>query len=131
MTMRTSREVEADIARLERLHGQTIAVEETQRQAQVKTAKRAEEQQQKQKGAATRRLLAAAEQRRALDIKRDLEWPSIIRSRCFSPALDPTLRAMGLCQSFLDQKQDDWCGQCSRGFENPSWKMGLVHQSKL
>lgn len=130
MEIRSSGQLERDIAQLEEERNRAIEAEGAEREAELQRQKQAEETTRKAKARAVRQQIAIAERARAEDIKRDLAWPAKIRETCFSPATNPAFKAWGLCQGFLDRKDDQWCGQCSRGFVNPSWLRGLVHKER-
>ncbi|MBA7621260.1 hypothetical protein ES703_28618 [subsurface metagenome] len=129
--METSRQIEQEIERLEVDRDQAILAERAEYERQLQAKKEAEAEEQRRKEEAIKRLPAELEARHRRDIERDLEWWPKVKAGCFTEAMDPLFRSWGLCQAFLaEQRQDQFCSQCDRGYLNPHFKAGQVHKER-
>ena len=131
MEIRSSRELEQDIARLEKQRNQAIEAEQREEERQLEAEKAAGKAEREAETRAVQQRIAIAERKRDEDIQRDLAWWGKIKETCFVEAINPLFKSWGLCQSFLaGQRQDGFCEQCQYGYQNEHWIRGLVHKER-
>jgi len=131
MEIRGSRELEQDIARLEKQRNQAIEAERREEERQLEAEKAAGKAEREAEARAVQQRIAIAERKRDEDIQRDLAWWGKIKETCFVEATNPLFKSWGLCQSFLDeQRQGGFCDQCQYGYQNEAWLKGYVHKER-
>lgn len=129
MEIRSSEEIDEEIAGLRRELELRIAQEAKDAEAILARQRADEKLRQEQEAEALKHRLEAHERQLIEDDRQSQLWWQERRRTCYVPATDALFRAWELCQAFIDSLESeaqrcDWCSQCQYGYKNPGWLAG-------